>query len=117
MPTISSRTGPAALSRLGVGMVEVLVALAILTAGFFPVYALLRENRLEAADAGTFLLLLERVHGRQAAIAPEPESGSISRDDLTAEEGPRSLCLKIVRVDQVGSFAPRTASATGEASP
>ena len=91
----------------GIGLVEVLLALAILAAGFIPIYMLLRENRIEAADAGTFLSLVEKVQEQALAASIRPMPESIVREEFDAADGARILRLRVVRADPVGSFAPR----------
>lgn len=96
---------------LGIGLVEVLISLAILTLGFFPLFALLRENRQESIDAGTFLELLDKTEEAAATASSEDgQKGESSQREVTVQEGERALHRQTGRIDPHASYAPRVES-------
>lgn len=89
-------------SRRGSGLVEVMLALGLVSAGLFPAYTLLSEAREEARDSEYFLQLLERADERATSEA----NGTLQPRDILVENGRRALVLRVQEVDAAASFAP-----------
>ena len=94
--------------RKGIHLVEVLVCLALLVLGFFPIYSLMHESRVEAGDSEAFVGLLEKVEERATEARTRLAQGDAAASgSVSAAEGDRALAMRIEWVDPVSSFAPK----------
>ena len=81
------------------GLVEIMVAMGVITIGFFPMFSLLHQSRDEARDAREFVELMVDASRRELE-APDGD------EEVTVIDDPRRLVLKISSRPTIRSFAP-----------
>ncbi|MBI4860614.1 MAG: hypothetical protein HY815_10175 [Candidatus Riflebacteria bacterium] len=96
--------------RAACSLIEVLLAVTVLTLALSPLLSLLSGTRKEAVDADTFVALLERVE-EEAAVAFDARMDSdsswpLARREAHARAQGRELTLRVDEVDSLGVFAP-----------
>lgn len=89
------------------GLIEVLVALVVLSVALLPILVMNSLSRSEVRDSETFFRLLQKAE--QVPPAYEDLGWPLVRRTASVSDGPRRLVVSRTTVDPLGSIAPRKA--------